>query len=122
MRVTGSDAVENLRSCWNSVQKDHRLATFRARILGYLTIAVQRTEVIPQRTALLIGRWSTWTATTAQFLATQISAGLRGLKHSQRWQGLRQTFRNNFRVLTARAPAVREVMKKNLAAFRRYWH
>jgi hypothetical protein len=122
LRVTGSDAVGNLRGCWNSVQKDHRLATFRARILGRLTIAAQRSEHIRQRTALLIGRWSRWAATTAQFLAAQISAELSGLKHSQRPQGLRQTFRNHFRVLTARAPAVCAVMKKKLAAFRRYWH
>jgi catechol 2,3-dioxygenase-like lactoylglutathione lyase family enzyme len=39
-------------------------------------------------------------------------------KHSQRCQGLRQTFRNNFRVLMARAPAVCEVMKKKFAAHR----
>jgi hypothetical protein len=122
MRVTGSDAVGNLRGRWNSVQKDHRLATFRARILGRFTIAAQRTEFILQRTAILIGRCSRWAATTAQFLVAQISAELSGLKHSQRLQGLRQTFRNKFRVLTERAPAVREVMKKKLAAFRRYWH
>jgi hypothetical protein len=122
LRVTGSDAVGNLRGCWNSVQKDHRLATFRARILGRLTIAAQRSEHIRQRTALLIGRWSRWAATTAQFLAAQISAELSGLKHSQHWQGLRQTFPNNFRLLTARVPAVCAVMKKKLAAFRRYWH
>jgi hypothetical protein len=122
LRVTGSDAVGNLRGRWHSVQKDHRLATFRARILGRFTNAAQRTELILQRTAILIGCWSRWAATTAQFLAAQISAELRGLKHSQHWQGLRQTFRNNFRVLTARAPAVCALIKKNLAAFRRYWY
>jgi hypothetical protein len=118
LRVTGSDAVGNLRGRWNSVQKDHRLATFRARILGRFTIAAQRTDVVLQRTAILIGRWSRWVATTAQFLAAQISAELSGLKHSQRCKGLRQTFRSNFRVLMARAPAVCEVMKKKFAAHR----
>jgi hypothetical protein len=122
LRVTGSAAVANLHGCWKSVQKDYRLVTFRARILGRLAIAAQRTELIRQRTAPLIGRWSRWTATTAQFLAERISAKLRSLTHSQPLQRLREACRNNFRVLTARAPAVFAVMEKKLAAFRHYWH
>jgi hypothetical protein len=122
LQVTGSAAVVNLCGCWKSVKQDHRLATFRARILGRLTLAAQRTELIRQRTALLIGRWSRWTATTAQFLAEQISAKLWILTYSQPLRRLRQAFRNNFRVLAARAPAVCAVMEKKFAAFRRYWH
>ncbi len=118
LRVTGSDAVGNLRDCWKSVLNDHRLATFRARILGGLTRAGQRTELIRQRTALLIGRWSRWTATTAQFLAAQISAKLRIFTRSQALRRLRQACRNNFRVLTARASAVCAVMKKKFVAHR----
>ncbi len=118
LRVTGSAAVGNLRGCWKSVQKDHRLATFRARILGRLTIAAQRTEFIRQRTALLIGRWSRWTAATAQFLAERISAKLRILTHSQPLRRLRHACRNNFRVLMARATAVYAVMEKKFVAHR----
>ena len=102
LRVTASTAVGNLRGFWKSVQKDHRLATFRARVLGRVTIAAQRTELIRQRTALLIGRWSGWTATSAQFLAECISAKLRTLTHLQPLR-LRHACRNNFRVLMARA-------------------
>jgi hypothetical protein len=118
LRVTGSDAVGNLRGCWISVQKDHRLATFRARILGRLTIAAQRTEFIRQRTALLIGRWSRWTAATGQFLAERISAKLRILTYSQPLRRLRHACRNNFRVLMARATAVYAVMQKKFVAHR----
>jgi hypothetical protein len=117
LRVTGSAAVGTLRGCWKSVQKDHRLATFRARILGRLTISARRTELIRQRTELLIGRWNSWTATTAQFLAERISAKLRILTHSQLLRRLRYACRKNLRVLTARAPAVRAVMEKKFAAW-----
>jgi hypothetical protein len=95
LRLTGSAVVGNLRDCWKSEQKDHRLATFRARI-GHLTIAVQRTELIRQRTALLIGRWSRW-ATTAQFLAKRLSARLRILTNSQPLRRLRYRCRKNLR-------------------------
>jgi hypothetical protein len=94
LRLTSSAVVGNLRDCWKSVQKDRRLATFRARI-GHLTIAVQRTDLIPQRTALL-GRWSKW-ATTAQFLATRLSARLRILTNSQPLRRLRYECRKNLR-------------------------
>ena len=118
LRVTGSAAVANLHGCWKSVQKDHTLAVFRARILGRLTMAAMGTEFIRQRTAPLIGRWSTWTATTAQFLAERISAKLRIFKHSQPLRRLRQACRNNFRVLIARATAVWAVMEKKFVAHR----
>jgi|ERR1035437_7683947 hypothetical protein len=118
LRDGGSAAVGNLCGCWKSVKKDHRLATFRARILGGLTIAAQCTEFIRQRTALLIGRWSTWTATTAQFLAERISAKLRIFNHSQPLRRLRHACRNNFRVLMARATAVYAVMEKKFVAHR----
>ena len=122
LRVSDSAAVRNLCGYWKSVQKDHQLATFRARILGRLTIAVLRSELIRQRAAGSIGRWSRWAARTAQFLAGRISAKLRILTHSQPLRRLRQACRNNFRVLTARAPAVCAVMEKKFAAFRHYWH
>jgi hypothetical protein len=118
LRVTGHAAVGNLRGCWRSVQKDHRLATIRGRILGRLTIAAQRTELVRRRTELLIGRWSKWTATSAQFLAERFSAKLRIFTHSQPLRRLRQVCRNNFRVLTARATAVCAVMEKKFVAHR----
>jgi hypothetical protein len=93
VRLTGSVVVGNLRDCWQSVQKDHRLATFRARF-GHLTIAVQRTELIRQRTALLIGSWSRW-ATRAQFLAERLSARLRILTNSQPLRRQRYGWRKN---------------------------
>ena len=34
LQLTGFAVVGNLRGCWKSAQKDHRLATFRARILA----------------------------------------------------------------------------------------
>ena len=92
LRLTGSAVVGNLRDCWKSVQKDHRLATFRART-RHLTIAVQRTELIRQRTALLIGRW----ATTAQSLAERLSTRLRILATSQPLRRLRYGCRKNLR-------------------------
>jgi len=95
LRLTSSAVVGNLRDRWKSVQKDHRLATFRARN-GFLTIVVQRTEFIRQRTALLIGRWSRW-ATTAQFLAKRLSERLRILTNSQPLQRLRFRCRKNLR-------------------------
>ncbi len=118
LRVTASTAVGNLRGCWKSVQTDHRLATFRARALGCLTIVAQRTELIRQRTAPLIGRWSRWTATAAQFLAERISAKLWTLTHSQPLQRLRLACGKNLRVLTARAPVVWGVMKRKFIAHR----
>ncbi len=118
LRVSGSAAVGNLRGCWKSVQKDHRLATFRARILGGLTVGAQRTELILQRTAILIGGWSRWTATAAQFLAERISAKRWTLTHSQPLQRLRLACGKNLRVLTARAPVVWGVMKRKFIAHR----
>jgi len=118
LRVTGSDAVGNLRGCWKSMLNDHRLATFRARILGGLTIAAQRTGLIRQRTALLIGCWRRWTATTAQFLAERISAKVRIVRQSQPLQRLRHACGKNLRVLTARAPVVWAVMEKKFVAHR----
>lgn len=117
LRVTASTTVGNLRGFWKSVQKDHRLATFRARILGRVTIAAQRIELIRQRTALLIGRWSRWTATTAQFRAERISAKLTILTHSQPLRRLRYACGKNLRVLTARAPSVWVVVEKKFAAW-----
>ena len=95
LRLTASAVVGNLRDRWKSVQKDHRLATFRARI-GHLTIAAQRTELIRQRNALLIGSWSRW-RTTAQFLAERLSARLRILANSQPSRRLRYGWRKNLR-------------------------
>lgn len=118
LRVSGSAAVGNLRGCWKSVQKDHRLATFRARIHGGVTVGAQRTELILQRTAILIGRWSRWTATAAQFLAERISAKLWTLTHSQPLQRLRLASGKNLRVLTARAPVVWAVIEKKFLAYR----
>ena len=116
LRVTGSAALGNLRGCWNSVHNDQRLATFRARIVGRFTIAAQRTELILQRTEVLIGRWTRRTASTVQFLAERISAKLRVLRHSQAWRRLTDAFGKILRVLTARASAVCAVMKKKVVA------
>ena len=116
LRVTGSAAFGNLRGCWNSVHNDQRLATFRARIVGRFTIAAQRTELILQRTEVLIGRWTRRTASTVQFLAERISAKLRVLRHSQAWRRLTDAFGKILRVLTARASAVCAVMKKKVVA------
>lgn len=118
LRDDGSAAVGNLCGCWKSVKKDHRLATFRARILGGLTIAAQRTGLIRQRTALLIGCWRRWTATTAQFLAERISAKVRIIRQSQPLRRLRHACGKNLRVLTARAPVVWAVMEKKFVAHR----
>ncbi len=107
LRVSGSAALVNLRGYWKSVLQDHRVATFRARILSWLNIAAERSELIRQRTAFLIGRWSRSTASTTQFLAQRISAKLR--------RRLGQACRSNFRALTARAPSVWAVMKKKFA-------
>jgi hypothetical protein len=96
LRLTSSAVVGNLRDGWKSARKDHWLATFRARILGRLTIAVQETERIPQRTAVLIGRWSRW-ATTAQFLAKRLSARLRILTDSQPLRRLSYECRKSLR-------------------------
>ena len=96
VRLTGSAFVGNLRDCWQSAQKDNRLATFRARF-GHLTIAMQRTELIRQRTALLIGGWSRW-ATRAQFLAERLSARLRILTNLQPFRRLRYRWRKNLRL------------------------
>ena len=93
LRLTGSAVVGNLRDYWKSAQKDHRLATFRART-GHLTIGVQSTELIRQRTALLIGSWSRWAA-TPQFLAKRLSARLRILTNSQPLRRLRYGCRKN---------------------------
>ncbi len=95
LRLTGSAVVGNLRDCWRSVQKDHRLATFRART-RHLTIAVQRNKLIRQRTAVLIGSWRRW-ATTDQFLAERLSARLRILTTSQPLRRLRYGWRKNLR-------------------------
>jgi hypothetical protein len=117
LRVTGSAAVVNLRGCWKSIQKDRRLATLRARILGRLTIEARRTELILQGTAILIGRWSRWTATTAQFLAERISVKLKIVRRSQALRRLRQACRNNFRALMPRATAVWAVIEKKFLAY-----
>jgi hypothetical protein len=109
LRLTGSAVVGNLRDCWKSVQKDHRLTTFRARI-GHLTTQVQRTELIRQRTALLIESWSRW-ATTAQFLAERLSARLRILTNSQPLRRLRCGCRKNFRFTFAKPYRCRECGK-----------
>jgi hypothetical protein len=95
LRLTGLAVVATLPDCWKAVQRDQRLATFRARV-GRLTIAVQRTKIIRQRTALLIGRCSRW-ATTAQFLVKRLSARLRILTNSQSLQRLRFRCRKNLR-------------------------
>jgi DNA-directed RNA polymerase subunit RPC12/RpoP len=109
LRFTSSAVVGNLSVCWKSVQNDHRLATFRARI-GHLTIAVQRTDLIPQRTALLIGRWSRW-ATTAQSLANRLSARLRILTNSQPLRRLRYECRKNLRFPLAKPYRCRDCGK-----------
>jgi len=108
--LTGFAVVGNLRGCWKSARKDHWLATFRARILGRLTIAVQQTDRIPQRTALLIGRWSRW-ATTAQFLAKRLSARLRILTNSQLLRRLRYACRKNLRFPFAKTYRCRDCGK-----------
>jgi hypothetical protein len=95
LRLIASAVVVNLRDSWKSVQKDHRLATFRARF-GHLTIAVQRAGLIRQRTALLIGNVSRW-ATRAQFLAERLSARLRILPNSQPLRRLTYGWRKNLR-------------------------
>jgi hypothetical protein len=118
LRVTGSDAVGSLCDCWKSVLNDYRLATLRARLLGGITIAAQRTDFIRQRAVLLIGSWSRSTATTAQFLAERISAKLRILAYSQPLRRLRHACGKNLRVLTARAPVVWAVMEKKFVAHR----
>jgi len=109
LRLTSSAVVGNLRDCWKSVQKDHGLAIFRARI-GHLTIGVQRSELIPQRTALLIGRWSRW-ATTAQFLAERILARLRILTNSQPVRRLRYACRKTLRFPFAKTYRCRDCGK-----------
>ena len=58
--------------------------------------AMHRTKLIPQRIALLIGRWSR-RATTAQFLAKRLSARLRILTNSQPLRRLRYECRKNLR-------------------------
>ncbi len=101
LRLTGSAVDGNLRHCWKSVQKDHRVATFRARI-RHLAIAVQRTELIRRCTALLIGSWSRW-ARTAQFLAERLSARLRILTNSQLLRRLGYACRKSLRFLSTSA-------------------
>lgn len=117
LRVTGFAAFGNLRGLWKSVQNDQRLAAVRAGILCRLTIAAQRTQLIYQRTAPLIGRWSSWTATTTQLLAERISAKLIMVSRSQDLRRLRHACGENLRVLTALAPVVWAVIivKKFLA-------
>jgi hypothetical protein len=95
LRLTGSAVVDNLRACWKSVQKDRRLATFRART-RHLTSAVQRTELIRQRTALLVGNWRRW-VTRAQVLAERLSARLRILTNSQPLRRLSYGWRKSLR-------------------------
>jgi hypothetical protein len=109
LRLASSAVVGNLRDCWKSVQKDHRIAPLRARI-GYLTIVVQCAELIPQRTALLIGRWSRW-ATTAQFLATRLSARLRIVTDSQRLRLLSYECRKSLRFPCAKPYRCRDCGK-----------
>jgi len=101
------------------------LATFRARIVSSLAIAAQRTgelqqvlALIRKRTAPFIARWTQWVVTTAQFLAARKSAEQRLLKHAQSLQRLRYRCANNFRLLTARAPAFSAVMVKRFAEFK----
>jgi hypothetical protein len=109
LRLTGSAVVGNLRHCWKSVPKDHRFATFRARIRP-LAIAVQRSELIQQRTELLIGSWSRW-ARTAQFLAKRLSARLRILTNSQPLRRLRYGWRKSLRFPFARPYRCRDCGK-----------
>ena len=122
-RVIGSAAVRNLGGYSEPTQKAHQLATFRARIFGSLAIAAQRIgelrqvlALIRKRTAPFIARWTQWVATTAQFLAARKSAEQRLLKQSL--QRLRYRCANNFRLLTARAPAFSAVMVKRFAEFK----
>ncbi len=124
-RVSGSAAVRNLGGYSEPTQNDHQLATFRARIFSSLAIAAQRTgelqqvlALIRKRTAPFIARWTQWVATTAQFLAARKSAEQRLLKHAQSLQRLRYRCANNFRLLTARAPAFSAVMAKRFAEFK----
>ena len=124
-RVSGSAAVPNLGGYSEPTQNDHQLATFRARIVSSLAIAAQRTgelqqvlALIRKRTAPFIARWTQWVATTAQFLAARKSAEQRLLKHAQSLQRLRYRCANNFRLLTARAPAFSAVMVKRFAEFK----
>ena len=109
LRLTGSAVVGDLRDCCTSVQKDHRLATFRVRI-RHLTIAVQRTELIRQRTALLMESCSRW-ATTAQFLAKRLSARLRFLTNSQPLRRFRYGCWKNLRFLFAKPYRCRDCGK-----------
>jgi hypothetical protein len=109
LRLTGSAVVGNLRDCWQSVQKDPRLTTFRGRF-GHLTIAVQRTELIRQRTELLIASWSRWT-TTAKFLAEKLSARLSILANSQPLRRLRYGCRKTLRFLLAKPYRCRDCGK-----------
>src|SRR6266702_1551635 len=122
-RVSGSAAVRNLGGYSEPTQNDHHLATFRARILSSLAIAAQRTgelqqvlALIRKRTAPFIARWTQSVVTTAQFLAARKSAEQRLLKQSL--QRLRYRCANNFRLLTARAPAFSAVMVKRFAEFK----
>ena len=119
LRVAGSDAFASMRGRWKSVQNDQRLAAVRERILRRLTIAAQRMQLICQRTALLIGCWSRWTATITQFLAAQISANLTMVSHSQPLQHVRHACQKKFRALTTRAPVVWAVMNKFAVLTRR---
>jgi hypothetical protein len=70
----------------------------------------QRTEVIQQRTALLIGSWSRW-ATTAQFVAGRLSARLRILTNSQPLRRLRYGCRKNLCFLFAKPYRCRDCGK-----------
>lgn len=107
LRPTGSAVVENLRACWESVQKDHRLATFRERT-RHFTIAVQRTQLTWQRTALLVGR--RW-VTTAQLLAERLLTRLRIFTNSQPLRRLRYGCRENLRFLFAKPYRCRDCGK-----------
>src|SRR6266567_2428941 len=122
-RVSASAAVPNLGGYSEPTQNDHQLATFRARIVSSLAIAAQRTgelqqvlALIRKRTAPFIARWTQSVGTTAQFLAARKSAEQRLLKQSL--QRLRYRCANNFRLLTARAPAFSAVMVKRFAEFK----
>jgi hypothetical protein len=110
LRLTGSTVVGNLREYWKSVQKDHGLATFQARI-GHLTIAVQRTELTRQRTALLIGSLNRWLTTTAQFVTERVSTRQRILADSQPLRRLRYGYRKNLLFLFAKPYRCRDCGK-----------
>lgn len=115
LRVNGSAAFGNLRGCWKSVQNDERLAAVGAGILCRLTIASQRTQLIYQPAAILIGRWSRWTATITQLLAERVSAKLIMVSRSQPLRHLKHACEKNIRVLTARPPVVWAVIRKFVA-------